>query len=110
MRNCAVFEQGVAAGDAGRLRSQRGCDLPHEPIEDRKPERARLLTGVASRSRSSSTASSMTTAPTVIEHACKLGCEGIVSKRRGSIHSAGRSPNWLKLKNADAPAVWREGE
>jgi ATP-dependent DNA ligase len=47
--------------------------------------------------------------PVVFEHACKLGCEGIVSKRRGSRYG-GRSSNWIKVKNPDAPAVRRERE
>jgi ATP-dependent DNA ligase len=46
--------------------------------------------------------------PVLYEHACKLGCEGIVSKRRGSRYARGRSSNWLKVKNPDAPAVRRE--
>jgi hypothetical protein len=47
---------------------------------------------------------------TVFRHACKLGLEGIVSKRRDSTYRSGRSPDWLKMKNADAPAVKREAE
>jgi len=43
-------------------------------------------------------------------HACKLGLEGIVSKRKDSVYRSGRSPDWLKMKNADAPAVKREEE
>jgi ATP-dependent DNA ligase len=43
-------------------------------------------------------------------HACKLGLEGIVSKRKGSTYRSGRSPDWLKMKNAAAPAVKREAE
>src|SRR5262249_36891619 len=43
-------------------------------------------------------------------HACKLGCEGIVSKRLNSPYVSGRSPDWLKMKNANAPAVKREAE
>jgi bifunctional non-homologous end joining protein LigD len=43
-------------------------------------------------------------------HACKLGCEGIVSKRLGSTYRSGRSPHWLKIKNPHAPAVKREAE
>jgi hypothetical protein len=43
-------------------------------------------------------------------HACKLGCEGIVSKRLGSRYRSGRSPDWLKMKDSDAPAVKREAE
>jgi ATP-dependent DNA ligase len=42
--------------------------------------------------------------------ACKLGCEGIVSKRLGSIYRGSRSPLWLKIKNPNAPAVKREAE
>ena len=41
----------------------------------------------------------------VFRHACKLGLEGIVSKRKDSAYRSGRSPDWLKMKNADAPAV-----
>jgi bifunctional non-homologous end joining protein LigD len=47
---------------------------------------------------------------TVFRHACKLGLEGIVSKRKGSLYRSGRSPDWLKMKNANAPAVKREEE
>jgi bifunctional non-homologous end joining protein LigD len=43
-------------------------------------------------------------------HACKLGCEGIVSKRLGAIYRRGRSPHWIKVKNPNAQAVKREAE
>jgi bifunctional non-homologous end joining protein LigD len=43
-------------------------------------------------------------------HACRLGCEGIVSKRVGSLYRSGRSPYWIKVKNPAAPAVTREAE
>jgi len=46
----------------------------------------------------------------VFEHACKLGLEGIVSKRKGSRYSSGRSLHWLKSKNPASPAVRREAE
>jgi hypothetical protein len=45
-----------------------------------------------------------------IRHACKLGFEGIVSKRLSSLYRSGRSRDWLKMKNSDAPAVKREAE
>jgi ATP-dependent DNA ligase len=48
--------------------------------------------------------------PTVFAHACKLGLEGIVSKRKDSAYRSGRSPDWLKMKNSDSPAVKREAE
>jgi bifunctional non-homologous end joining protein LigD len=42
--------------------------------------------------------------------ACKMGLEGIVSKRLGSRYRSGRTPDWLKFKNPEAPAVKREAE
>jgi len=48
--------------------------------------------------------------PTVFSHACKMGLEGVVSKRKDSLYRSGRSPDWLKMKNSDAPAVRREAE
>jgi len=48
--------------------------------------------------------------PLVFQHACKLGLEGIVSKRRNSRYRSGRSPDWIKSKNPAAPAVKREAE
>ena len=36
--------------------------------------------------------------------------EGIVSKRLGSPYRSGRSKDWLKFKNPEAPAVKREAE
>ena len=46
----------------------------------------------------------------VFEHACLLGCEGIVSKRKNSRYRSGRSRDWVKCKNPAAPAVKREAE
>ena len=48
--------------------------------------------------------------PTVFAHACRLGLEGVVSKRKDSAYCSERSPDWLKMKNPDAPAVKREAE
>ena len=39
----------------------------------------------------------------VFEHSCKLGCEGIVSKRLGSTYRSGRSPHWVKVKTQKHP-------
>jgi bifunctional non-homologous end joining protein LigD len=36
---------------------------------------------------------------TVFRHACRLGLEGIVSKRKDSTYRSGRSSDWLKMKN-----------
>ena len=45
-----------------------------------------------------------------VRHGCKMGLEGIVSKRLGSRYRSGRSPDWLKFKNPAAPPVKREAE
>ena len=36
--------------------------------------------------------------PTVFAHACKMGLEGIVSKRKDSAYRSGGSPDRLKMK------------
>jgi ATP-dependent DNA ligase len=45
----------------------------------------------------------------VYRQACKLGCEGIVSKRLGSTYRSGRS-KMGQVKSPAAPAVRREAE
>jgi bifunctional non-homologous end joining protein LigD len=46
----------------------------------------------------------------VYREACRLGCEGIVSKRLGSTYRSGRTQHWIKVKNPKVPAVKREAE
>jgi bifunctional non-homologous end joining protein LigD len=43
----------------------------------------------------------------VLQHACAMGLEGIVAKRRDRPYRSGRSPDWIKVKNPDAPAATR---
>jgi hypothetical protein len=43
-------------------------------------------------------------------HACKMGLEGIVSKRKASIYRSGRSLDWLKMKKPACAAMKREPE
>jgi bifunctional non-homologous end joining protein LigD len=38
-------------------------------------------------------------------HACRMGLEGIVAKRRDKPYRSGRSLDWIKVKNPAAPAV-----
>jgi bifunctional non-homologous end joining protein LigD len=44
---------------------------------------------------------------TVFRHACKLGLEGIVSKRLSPPYRSGPSRDWIKVKNPDSPAMRR---
>ena len=46
----------------------------------------------------------------VFEHACRIGLEGIVSKRLDSPYRSGPSKTWLKSKNPLSEAVRRECE
>jgi len=46
----------------------------------------------------------------VFRRACKLGCEGIVSKQRASTYRSGRVRTWIKAKNPDSPAMTRVWE
>jgi hypothetical protein len=41
------------------------------------------------------------------DHACKLGCEGIVSKRIDAPYRSGRARTWIKVRNKMAPAYTR---
>ena len=85
-----------------------GQNFRRQPIEDRKRMLARLVRGphpgiVVNEHY-------VGDGHIVFEHACKLGCEGIVSKRLGSHYRSGRSTAWVKIKNPTAPAVRREAE
>jgi bifunctional non-homologous end joining protein LigD len=85
-----------------------GQDLRRRPIEERKGLLAKLLNG----QQTSIVLNQVYEGDGAIVFglACRLGCEGIVSKRLGSIYRRGRSPLWLKVKNPKAPAVKREAE
>jgi bifunctional non-homologous end joining protein LigD len=43
----------------------------------------------------------------IFKHACKLGLEGIVSKRRDFPYRSGRTKSWLKIKNPASAAMLR---
>ncbi len=69
-----------------------------EPIEVRKATLASILR----KSRSGVRLNEHIEHPeghVVFHHACKLGAEGIVSKRLGSRYRSARSPDWLKFKS-----------
>src|SRR6516225_5728785 len=85
-----------------------GRDLRREPIETRKALLAKLLK--RSHVRIVLNEHYEEDGATVFREACRLDCEGIVSKRLGSTYRRGRSPLWVKVKNPNAPAVKREVE
>src|SRR3984893_2089170 len=81
-----------------------GEDLRPAPLEQRKGKLEKLL------ARSNGIRFSEHLAwdgATIFEHACKLGLEGIVSKRRDLPYRSGRCRAWIKVKNPASPAVLR---
>jgi bifunctional non-homologous end joining protein LigD len=82
-------------------------DLCRAPLEDRKRKLAQLVRtkrpGIVLNEHYTGHGE------IIFQHACKLGCEGIVSKP-GSLYRSGRSKHWLKITNPAAPAVKREAE
>src|SRR5262245_11309651 len=85
-----------------------GDDLRGDTLEGRKETLAMILAKAGSGIRFNEHMEG--DGETVFRHACKLGLEGIVSQRNDSAYRSCRSPDWLKMKNADAPAVKREVE
>jgi ATP-dependent DNA ligase len=128
-RSCIIDGEAVACDDKGmpsfdRIRYRRhdasvflyafdliefnGDDLRREPLDTRKATLASVLRRAAPGLRLNEHIEA--DGPTVFAHACKMGLEGIVSKRKDSRYRSGRSPDWLKMKNPNAPAVKREAE
>jgi bifunctional non-homologous end joining protein LigD len=87
-----------------------GRDMRREPLEVRKRGLAAVLRSKARAGIHFNDHCDDLPADIVFRHACKLGFEGIVSKRLGSPYRSGRSRDWLKMKNPNAPAVRREAE
>jgi ATP-dependent DNA ligase len=48
--------------------------------------------------------------PTIFDHVCRMGLEGIVSKRTDAPYRSGPSKVWVKSKNPASEAVRRERE
>jgi bifunctional non-homologous end joining protein LigD len=86
-----------------------GDDLRRDPLQVRKATLASVLAKSGAGIRFNEHLD-YDDGAAVFQHACKMGLEGIVSKRLGSRYRSGRSPDWLKFKNPDAPAVKREAE
>jgi bifunctional non-homologous end joining protein LigD len=83
-----------------------GRDLRGDPIEARKHALSSLLEGAGHGLQLVEHIAEDGAA--VFKHACLLGLEGIVSKRKGSKYRGGRSEGWIKSKNPGSPAVTRE--
>jgi bifunctional non-homologous end joining protein LigD len=85
-----------------------GEDLRALPLGDRKKRLARLL----ARRRVGIVLSPHTDddGALVFRQACRMGLEGIVSKRLSAPYRSGPSRDWIKVKNPDSPAMMRAKE
>jgi bifunctional non-homologous end joining protein LigD len=83
-----------------------GEDLRDLPFLDRKAALARLLRGTKAGILLNEHVAE--DGPTVFEHACRLGAEGIVSKRVDGTYRSGPCPVWVKVRNPASIAVQRE--
>jgi bifunctional non-homologous end joining protein LigD len=82
-----------------------GKDCRPEQLEHRKTELERILRKATPGIRYTEHLTS--DAPAMFASACKMGLEGIVSKRRDSRYQSGRSNDWIKVKNPESPAMRR---
>ena len=78
-----------------------GFDLRETPLRERKAALAKIVAadGVDGRIRFSDHLPG--DGDTIFRHACRLGLEGIVSKRLSSPYRSGRVTSWVKLKSTD---------
>ena len=104
-RHGAVSEAMLYAFDLLEL---DGEDLRGMPLSDRKKRLARLV----GRRRIGIVLSEHTEedGALLFVHACRMGLEGIVSKRLGAPYRSGPSRDWIKVKNPDSPAMIRARE
>jgi bifunctional non-homologous end joining protein LigD len=74
-----------------------GRSLVALPLEERKRLLLELI-GPSQKQRFRFSAHVLGSGTAILEHACRLGLEGIISKRRDLPYSPGRSDRWLKIK------------
>ena len=84
-----------------------GDDLRQEPLERRKARLEKVLARAPAGIEFNEHVD--LDGATVFQHACKMGLEGIVSKRRDFPYRSGRSKGWIKVKNPASPAMLRVG-
>jgi bifunctional non-homologous end joining protein LigD len=82
-----------------------GEDLRKRPLGERKALLTRLLKRAAAGIHLSEHDDGDGEA--LFRAACRMGMEGIVSKRLSSIYRSGRSKSWIKVKNKRAPGYLR---
>ena len=86
-----------------------GADLRELALIERKRKLARSIDG-PKRSAIRFVEHLTDDGAVVFEHSCRMGLEGIVSKRVDAPYRGGPSKTWLKSKNPASEAVRRERE
>jgi bifunctional non-homologous end joining protein LigD len=85
-----------------------GEDMRPRPLEDRKAMLAKLIARAAYGLQFSEHLEG--DGKEIFEHACRMGLEGIVSKRRDSSYISGRAKCWIKVRNPASAAMLRYEE
>ena len=75
-----------------------GHDLRQEPLTERKKILAQMLDSLAEDGVVRYGQHIETEGAPIFAEACRLGAEGIVSKRSDSVYTSGRTKSWLKIK------------
>jgi bifunctional non-homologous end joining protein LigD len=75
-----------------------GRDLTGVPLVERKAALGRLLAGLGKNGIIRYTEDTGEAGPVILRHACEMGLEGIISKRRAAPYRSGRTDNFIKTK------------
>jgi bifunctional non-homologous end joining protein LigD len=78
-----------------------GYDLRGVPLKERKRVLAELLASQGDKGRIRYSSDFDVGGERLLQHVCRLGAEGIVSKRADEPYRSGRAKGWLKAKCAD---------
>jgi bifunctional non-homologous end joining protein LigD len=105
--NFSALQAALKAGERERfiyyvfdLLHRDGRDLTGMPLIERKEELARLV-GKGQRGAIRYSEHFAEQGPVMLHHACQMGLEGIVSKRKDARYVSGRSDSFLKIKCAN---------
>ena len=101
----AALQAALKAGRFGELRYyafdllyRDGTDLRDRPLRERKKQLTEILAGIPEAGPIRLSESFDTEGATLLKHACRMGLEGIISKRSDKPYSSGRGTDWIKAK------------
>ncbi|MER8428104.1 DNA ligase D [Mesorhizobium sp. M1403] len=101
----SLLQQDLSAGRTDRfiyyvfdLLQLNGQDIRSEPLVERKERLRSLLAGQTEEQAVRFSDHFAEPGKIMLEHACRLGLEGVVSKRADAPYRSGRVPSWVKSK------------